>query len=423
MDEDRIMNIPLNGFGRRTVRFVCLLFVSILPAGTAGACDVPVARYALLYWPPDYYEGFVFHKGKLGKTEENLMKRLMPEKIDKENPPANVWAETVDISKEMDETVQAVWNAAGKPSNLPFMAVCYPHYEYPRYAQFPRIVWSGSFTEKNVSLLMYSPVRRRIGERIPGGDKTTWTPLETGDREKDNTAHTTLKKHLDVLEKEWEFPAVASEPLPGMPRPKNPLPLNMQFSIIRLSRSEPDETVLVNTLLGSEKDLKKETGKPMAFPVFGKGRMLEALVGEGINEENIVGMSSFLVGPCSCQVKGMNPGIDLLIAVDWTGMLVGDEETEGDDDAEDTSLSSYLPGAADVQEVPEAEEQPDADDDAPGTEPAETLLEPAEGDPGPEDTPLRKTYLVPAMAAAVALLVLAVVAGTVVVLKRNKGEE
>jgi len=32
---------------------------------------------------------------------------------------------------------------------------------------------------------------------------------------------------------------------------------------------------------------------------------------------------SFLVGPCSCQVKQMNPGVDLLMPVDWDGLITG----------------------------------------------------------------------------------------------------
>ena len=42
-----------------------------------------------------------------------------------------------------------------------------------------------------------------------------------------------------------------------------------------------------------------------------------ALVGKGIQNENIDEACTFLTGPCSCQVKELNPGVDLLMAVDW----------------------------------------------------------------------------------------------------------
>ena len=49
--------------------------------------------------------------------------------------------------------------------------------------------------------------------------------------------------------------------------------------------------------------------------------MLCALVGGGINEETIGEVAAFLTGPCSCLIKEMNPGIDLLMSADWTSVL------------------------------------------------------------------------------------------------------
>jgi hypothetical protein len=65
------------------------------------------------------------------------------------------------------------------------------------------------------------------------------------------------------------------------------------------------------------KDLKD----PMIFPVFGRGRALLPLIGAGITPENIEDSGSFLVGACSCEVKELNPGFDLLLAADWNGLL------------------------------------------------------------------------------------------------------
>jgi hypothetical protein len=73
-------------------------------------------------------------------------------------------------------------------------------------------------------------------------------------------------------------------------------------------------------LLATEPDLKQSSG-PIAFPVFGQGRALYALVGKGIKHETIDEAASFLIGSCSCQVKEKNPGSDLLMAVDWKGLL------------------------------------------------------------------------------------------------------
>jgi hypothetical protein len=55
----------------------------------------------------------------------------------------------------------------------------------------------------------------------------------------------------------------------------------------------------------------------MVFPLFGRGRAMPALVGAGITPENIKDAAAFLAGPCSCEVKRDNPGVDLLLTADW----------------------------------------------------------------------------------------------------------
>jgi hypothetical protein len=51
--------------------------------------------------------------------------------------------------------------------------------------------------------------------------------------------------------------------------------------------------------------------------VFGRGRALEPLIGRGIHPDNIMEVSSYLCGACSCEIKDQNPGIDLLLAANW----------------------------------------------------------------------------------------------------------
>ena len=83
-----------------------------------------------------------------------------------------------------------------------------------------------------------------------------------------------------------------------------------------MSRTDPAEKLLVETLLSTEPDLRGRD-EPMAFPVFGRGRVLYALVGAGVNAENVRHTLDFLVGGCSCTIKRENPGVDLLLTADW----------------------------------------------------------------------------------------------------------
>jgi hypothetical protein len=93
--------------------------------------------------------------------------------------------------------------------------------------------------------------------------------------------------------------------------------LSYDFSILPLSPTNPQEQFFVEMLLGSEPDLYEHQDTPMIFPVFGRGRLLGTLFGEYITADNIQGAISFMTGACSCEVKAMNPGTDLLIVAPW----------------------------------------------------------------------------------------------------------
>ena len=67
----------------------------------------------------------------------------------------------------------------------------------------------------------------------------------------------------------------------------------------------------------SESDLLEHTDEPMVFPVFGRGRLLGCLFGEYITKKHIDEATFFLSGACSCEVKDLNPGVDLLMAAPW----------------------------------------------------------------------------------------------------------
>ena len=80
-------------------------------------------------------------------------------------------------------------------------------------------------------------------------------------------------------------------------------------------------------LLGIEDDLR-DLQEPMAFPIFGRGRVLYALVGRGINPDTISETCSELIGPCTCTVKEENPGVDLVMSVDWDSRVESRIENE-----------------------------------------------------------------------------------------------
>jgi hypothetical protein len=68
----------------------------------------------------------------------------------------------------------------------------------------------------------------------------------------------------------------------------------------------------------------------MAIPLFGRGRALYALVGKGIAPDVIEEASVFLTGGCQCTVKAQNPGVDLIMNVDWDKLVVPSETIDED---------------------------------------------------------------------------------------------
>ena len=98
------------------------------------------------------------------------------------------------------------------------------------------------------------------------------------------------------------------------------LPLKIAFSTVRVARSDPAERMLVNMLLNWNTNLTTAK-EAMLFPVFGRGRAISPAIGKEIRAEAIREMAEFLTGPCSCQVKEMNPGYDLLLSANWSALI------------------------------------------------------------------------------------------------------
>jgi hypothetical protein len=134
-------------------------------------------------------------------------------------------------------------------------------------------------------------------------------------------------------------------------------------------------------LLGSEPDLKAYPGEPMAFLIFGQGRVLWGLVGKGINAENVQEACSLMTAPCSCQIKSMNPGTDLLTSTDWYGFLEGRLSIEQVTPADLTVVAPRLEGREPIEPKEKRGRPPLVRSRAPSE--AESRAVPANGDSSP----------------------------------------
>jgi hypothetical protein len=308
--------IPLNArVGFRITGLIGLIFLGILAGGLA--CQVPVFRFALERWETDSYTIVIVPgaRGELSPAEEKIREFLQSK--------GSVEALPVNLNVRIDH------DDLGEGAEAT-MRLFYP----PRLAgSHGPAIWSGDLTMENARALVDSPVRRKIVTQLLSGESATWVLIESGDKEKDDDAGSEIAKACVKAEGELKVPdgvltveevsnTVARDPDDVL---RSKIPLKIAFSLIRISRSDPAESIFREMLLNMEDDLGEFSDEPMVFPVFGRGRALEPLIGRGINVENVFEHASYFCGACSCEIKNQNPGVDLLITADWEKAIVGSE--------------------------------------------------------------------------------------------------
>lgn len=315
-----------------------LLTALVLAAAPARACNIPVFRYALDRWPSDPYRLTVFHRGPLAAEHRAAVKAL-EKQADRENPP--VILELVDLAESPDGAEGVPAPNAG--TELPWLVV-----RYPAATRINVPVWSGPLRADVPDALLDSPARRELARRIRNGDSAVWVILTSGDATRDAAAERLLRVEVHKLETELKLPVLTTAPDDQLPGATD-RPLKLSFSVLRVGRKDPAEEMLVRMLLNTEDDLPGRADA-MVFPAFGRGRVMPALVGAGITSGNIREAAAFLAGPCSCEVKRDNPGVDLLLTADWRG-------TPGTDSPPappvPSGTSVLIPRAVSAPEAPE----------------------------------------------------------------------
>jgi len=304
--------------------YPCLIVaLGLLWAASAAACVIPVFQYACENWPLDSYELIVFHKGA---AETEPIVRDFTAAAGK----ANVRVMSVDVADDMDEPVRRLWeslcareasggDAAASAPELPLMVLC-----YPQRAPALLDIWSAAPDEAHTAALFDSPARTEIVKSLQRKEcATVWVLLESGDAAKDATAERLLKEQLDKTNRSLSGPVATGTPITAEPGNAEPHSggagaagqlghRNFSFPMLKISRGDPAEQILTQMLLHSEADLRT-FNEPIAFPIYGRGRILYALVGDGINANTIGEACRFLVDGCSCVIKAENPGTDLLL--------------------------------------------------------------------------------------------------------------
>jgi hypothetical protein len=282
------------------------------------ACQVPVFRYAFERWLADKYEFIVLHDGPLNEQDRANFEKLRTT-VDEST---NAVVSAIDISQSKAPEHAVLWekrNKIGVSDAKSVMAILYPQGAQDIPDRLLDLVPLG---EDSAKAIVDSPVRAEVVKRLSHGQSAVWLFVPIGQPEKDKAALEMLNEQLRLCQQNLKLPVVEDFDVESVEAQEQINRLKIQFSVVVLNREDKAERYLLKMLLGSESDLEM-TAEPMAFPVFGRGRVLYALIGKGINGEMVRQACQFMVGPCSCQVKAQNPGFDLLTRLDWE-LAVGD---------------------------------------------------------------------------------------------------
>ncbi len=260
------------------------LAAGVMMAGVAHACTVPVFRYALERWPPDPH--LVIVASNAVSAEAAI--------ADPGN--ANLWIERARQSQDIAARV------------------FFPRSETAWY--------EGAWDKHLPTRLADSPLRRRIAHELLTGSTAVFVLLESSNAETNAALEVMLSQRLAALTEKIELPAEldyddASDGWrgPGAGRDLSGVPLKIEFPMHRLSRDDVAERFLVHQLVGLRAGRDAPTDAVVAV-VFGRGRTI-LLTGEELAPEIIDEVCWFLCGACSCRVKALNPGVDLLLTANW----------------------------------------------------------------------------------------------------------
>ncbi|MDB5322778.1 MAG: hypothetical protein JWN40_4409 [Phycisphaerales bacterium] len=280
----------------------------------ARACTIPVFRYALERWAASPYEVVVFAKGELGDADRAVLEELTKK-------PVNVAIRTVDVSGDMSPEHAAIWKNQ-RNAQLPWVVV-----RFPESGEQAPLVWTGKLDKTALAEQLDSPARRELARRLLAGQSCVWVLLESGDKAKDDHLAAKLDETLKRVANTIELPEIAADG----PQLHSPLPLKLEFSILRLARTDTREAALVKMLRVAEPELA-DSDEALVIPVVGRGRAISALAAPRVNDQGVGAFAQFICGQCSCEVKELNPGIDLLLAADWN-VIFGDRQVERDEPA------------------------------------------------------------------------------------------
>ncbi len=302
--------------------------VLLLIQTSVSACNVPVFRYALERWPVAPYRAVILKNAELSK-KENAAYAQLKKASDGENGMLNL---AIWIPKKEDMEKSGL--AKLFPGKLPADATMY--LMYPLATGVDKPFWSGKLTKENAALIRHSSFRSKLTKKILEGASGVFVLMKSGDKKRDDKIVNELNGYIEKTLENIELPpgvvaadgSITGDQLPDFDpinQLRSKIPLKLAFEILCYDRKSDEILTALLLSIGPEHEEPVED-KPLVFAVYGRGRVLAPMVGEEINLDNVSSIAFFFSGVCSCQMKALNPGTDLLLDHDWDSSVFGVEE-------------------------------------------------------------------------------------------------
>ena len=259
----------------------------------AFACSVPVFRYALERWHPDPYVI----------------------QLNYNDPHTNKLSGILDTLRTFDYDYSFIIEKIKTSEKSPQINLL-----YPKISGLKTNVWKGPMTVNNIKKILNSPARREIARRIIGGDSAVFLLLEGDNEKKNDEIAASLLKNISIIEEEIKLPHEYAD-IPEEDLQIYDTNIVFKLSMLRLSNTNSDDGILINMLTRLLPESIPKDSYPIVYPIFGRGRMLTAMFAKDVTARNLQGLCEYIAGECSCEIKGQNPGIDLLFSVDWDSLI------------------------------------------------------------------------------------------------------
>jgi len=295
------------------------LAVNLALAAMAMACDVPVFRYALERWEPEGYSVCAVLMGDpTAEQTAELALLLNSSKGYAATTPANIElfaqtsgrATTGELAMPPPPTSELASMLTARTFDKPTFVVLSPQ---------KTIVWTAPIIPGSASRILQSPARAAVTDHLLQGATAVWLLLEQGDKEKDEAFEASLRSLLAGAVKTLTRQNEAMRAVDAAEDADQQPAFTITFPIVRVCANLADEAFLSAMITGVfTADAGGATlSLPAAVPMFGRGRMLAIMTGNDLNAESILRIGAYLSGPCSCEAKALNPGVDLLFSADW----------------------------------------------------------------------------------------------------------